>query len=134
MAPFKKQGGFRSGGHSDFSRGGDRPRFANKGFSGGRDSRRDDRAPMQMHSATCAECGKTCEVPFRPTGERPVYCKDCFGARGDSNPTTRSTSSPFAVSIIIGIAFNFASSLILRQTSNPFIPGNIISNIIKSTG
>jgi CxxC-x17-CxxC domain-containing protein len=31
-----------------------------------------------MHQATCATCGKSCEVPFRPTGERPVYCRDCF--------------------------------------------------------
>ena len=32
----------------------------------------------EMHKATCANCGKTCEVPFRPTGSKPVFCKDCF--------------------------------------------------------
>jgi CxxC-x17-CxxC domain-containing protein len=32
-----------------------------------------------MHAATCAECGVETEVPFRPSGERPVYCRDCFG-------------------------------------------------------
>ena len=31
--------------------------------------------------ATCSECNKTCEVPFRPNGSKPVYCKDCFGAK-----------------------------------------------------
>ena len=36
----------------------------------------------QMHSAVCAECGKDTEVPFRPTGDRPVYCWDCFHKRG----------------------------------------------------
>lgn len=35
-----------------------------------------------MHRATCAECGNSCEVPFRPTGEKPVYCSDCFGSKG----------------------------------------------------
>ena len=32
----------------------------------------------EMHPAVCAECGKDTEVPFRPTGERPVYCNDCY--------------------------------------------------------
>jgi CxxC-x17-CxxC domain-containing protein len=31
-----------------------------------------------MYAATCANCGRTTEVPFRPTGERPVFCRDCF--------------------------------------------------------
>ena len=35
-----------------------------------------------MHPAVCAECGKETEVPFRPTGDRPVYCWDCFHKRG----------------------------------------------------
>jgi len=34
--------------------------------------------------AICAECGKECEVPFKPTGDRPVFCRDCFAARKDS--------------------------------------------------
>ncbi len=33
---------------------------------------------QEMHSATCANCGKQCEVPFRPTGGKPVFCRDCF--------------------------------------------------------
>jgi CxxC-x17-CxxC domain-containing protein len=31
--------------------------------------------------AICADCHKECEVPFKPTGDRPVYCKDCFSRR-----------------------------------------------------
>ncbi len=31
--------------------------------------------------AICAECGKVCEVPFKPSGDRPVYCRDCFAKR-----------------------------------------------------
>ena len=33
-----------------------------------------------MHRAVCSACGKDCEVPFRPTGDKPIYCNDCFGA------------------------------------------------------
>lgn len=29
----------------------------------------------------CAECNTECEVPFKPSGDRPVYCKDCFSKR-----------------------------------------------------
>jgi CxxC-x17-CxxC domain-containing protein len=41
----------------------------------------DRRGPSMMHKATCAECGKECEVPFRPTGDRPTYCSDCFAKK-----------------------------------------------------
>jgi CxxC-x17-CxxC domain-containing protein len=34
--------------------------------------------PREMHKATCADCGKECEVPFKPTEGRPVYCRDCY--------------------------------------------------------
>jgi len=45
---------------------------------GNRDDRRNFGRPS-MHPATCDECGKSCEVPFKPTGDKPVYCSDCFG-------------------------------------------------------
>jgi len=35
--------------------------------------------------AVCAECGKQCEVPFKPSGDRPVYCKECFSKRRGSD-------------------------------------------------
>ena len=54
-----------------------------------RDDRREDR---QMHRATCADCGKSCEVPFRPSGGKPVYCSDCFG-RGDSSGSSSGSGS-----------------------------------------
>lgn len=28
--------------------------------------------------ATCATCGSSCEVPFKPNGRKPVLCSDCF--------------------------------------------------------
>jgi CxxC-x17-CxxC domain-containing protein len=35
-------------------------------------------AKRQMFPATCAQCGKTTEVPFQPRGDKPVYCSDCY--------------------------------------------------------
>ncbi len=34
-----------------------------------------------MHKAVCSECGRSCEVPFIPSGNKPVYCSDCFGKK-----------------------------------------------------
>ncbi|MDP3997847.1 MAG: hypothetical protein Q8P73_05105 [bacterium] len=31
-----------------------------------------------MFDAVCADCGQTTQVPFQPSGDRPVYCRDCF--------------------------------------------------------
>jgi len=31
-----------------------------------------------MHKAVCADCKKECEVPFKPSEDRPVYCQECF--------------------------------------------------------
>ncbi len=39
------------------------------------------RANREMFSAVCAECGKETSVPFRPSGDRPVYCSECFQSR-----------------------------------------------------
>ncbi|MFC1787090.1 CxxC-x17-CxxC domain-containing protein [Halobacteriota archaeon] len=40
--------------------------------------RRFDRAPREMHTVTCADCGTETEVPFKPDGTRPVYCRECY--------------------------------------------------------
>ena len=42
--------------------------------------------PREMHKAICAECGKKCEVPFKPTEGRDVFCKDCFMKRKGLEP------------------------------------------------
>ena len=34
--------------------------------------------PAARHPAICSDCGKECEVPFKPAEGRPVYCRDCF--------------------------------------------------------
>ena len=41
----------------------------------------------EMHPAVCAQCGVDTTVPFRPRGDRPVYCSDCFSKMRDSRPS-----------------------------------------------
>jgi CxxC-x17-CxxC domain-containing protein len=38
-----------------------------------------DRRPVELFKTTCTTCGKSCEVPFRPDGSKPVLCSECFG-------------------------------------------------------
>ncbi len=75
-------GGSRSGGGGGF-RGGDRggrPSFQKKSWGGSND-RGGAGGSTEMHKATCSECGKSCEVPFRPSSDKPVYCNDCFSSK-----------------------------------------------------
>ncbi len=54
--------------------------FGNRRF----DNRRFDRRPREMHKAICAKCKKKCEVPFKPTEGKPVFCKECFEKQKNS--------------------------------------------------
>ncbi len=36
------------------------------------------RRDLEMTKVTCSSCGIECEVPFKPTSTKPVYCRDCF--------------------------------------------------------
>ena len=51
------------------------------GYGGGELRRRRRTRQPEMHPVTCAQCGKETEVPFKPSGDRPVYCSDCFSKR-----------------------------------------------------
>ncbi|MBU4480424.1 hypothetical protein KKG48_03220 [Patescibacteria group bacterium] len=92
----KKFGGSRSfGGDRGGDRGGSRgfggDRGGSRGFGGGRDGSR-----PEMHKATCSDCGNSCEVPFRPTGDKPVFCSDCFkNKRGDDSQSSRGGDRDF---------------------------------------
>ncbi len=56
-------------------------RFKKPFTSGGssRSSRSYSDAPRELHQAKCSNCHKMCEVPFKPNGKKPVFCKECFG-------------------------------------------------------
>jgi CxxC-x17-CxxC domain-containing protein len=77
---YKSNGSRPQGG--GWNGGNDRPKYG----GGGNFTRRDDRGfdRPQMHQATCASCGNGCEVPFKPNGSRPIYCRECFKKDGDS--------------------------------------------------
>lgn len=53
-------------------------RGGGRGFGGGRDSGRRNDGPREMFKTVCSSCGKECEVPFKPTNGKPVYCSECF--------------------------------------------------------
>jgi len=53
-------------------------RRARKQNKNGGNVRRENRP---MFKAVCAQCGQEALVPFEPTGDRPVLCRDCFSAK-----------------------------------------------------
>lgn len=63
----------RQGGGRDFNRRG----FKDRGL----------RRPVEMHKAICDKCRKECEVPFRPTSGKPVFCSNCFENNRGLGPT-----------------------------------------------
>lgn len=69
----------------------ERPFSHDRGDRGGRDSGFGERS---FTKAICAECGQSCEVPFKPSGGRPVYCKECFSKREGGSFDGRRDSRP----------------------------------------
>jgi len=71
------------------------------GRSSGRFERRDsgrsnrDFEQREMHEVTCDKCGKRCEVPFKPTASKPVYCDDCFRKNGNSGSRNDRSAKEF---------------------------------------
>jgi CxxC-x17-CxxC domain-containing protein len=61
----------RSGGRSNY-RSSDKPskRYADRNRTDGRSK--------QFHTTICSKCKKETQVPFIPTGAKPVYCRECF--------------------------------------------------------
>ncbi|MEE8363629.1 MAG: CxxC-x17-CxxC domain-containing protein [Dehalococcoidia bacterium] len=57
-----------------------RSRRSQLGSSGG-----GNRADRPMYPAVCAKCGRDTEVPFQPSGDRPVYCNECFAQQRSSS-------------------------------------------------
>ncbi|HHZ16912.1 MAG TPA: zinc-ribbon domain containing protein [Peptococcaceae bacterium] len=37
-----------------------------------------NKGERQFHTVFCSNCGVETQVPFKPTGIKPVYCRDCF--------------------------------------------------------
>lgn len=78
----RNRGGFGGGRGRDF--GGSRG-----GFGGNRGGDR------EMFSAVCSNCGKECQIPFKPTSGKPVYCSECFEKMGGGRDSRRPGRSDF---------------------------------------
>ena len=71
---------------------------SSKGFSlhHGGDSSRRGYGPIERTytKAVCSQCKNECELPFKPTGDRPVFCSECFAKNQKENssyPASRDT-------------------------------------------
>ncbi|MCD4756474.1 hypothetical protein K8R20_02575 [bacterium] len=55
---------------------------------GGSPKRRDRKNSkgFEMFSAICDDCGNECQVPFKPSSDKPIYCSACFEKRGNGRP------------------------------------------------
>ncbi len=81
---------------ADFNRN----RYSRDGGSGGGFKRRDfndrdSRGPVEMHEAICDNCGNKCEVPFRPTSGKPVFCRNCFDKNRPSESQRPASSESY---------------------------------------
>lgn len=71
------------------------PDFRNSSFSHGprkpfnKGPRRDFGGDREMFDAECANCHKMTQVPFRPNGKKPVFCRDCFVPEGGERSNDR---------------------------------------------
>ncbi|KKP65529.1 MAG: hypothetical protein UR64_C0026G0013, partial [Candidatus Nomurabacteria bacterium GW2011_GWE1_35_16] len=72
MRDFNRSGGNSRGGGRSFGGGGRSFGGGGRSFGGGRGGDR-----PEMFDAVCDQCGKDCRVPFRPSGDKPIYCSDC---------------------------------------------------------
>lgn len=86
---------------NNFNRGGDRGGNRGGGFKkpwekdGGRGGDRGDRREVTMHKTVCSECGNSCEVPFKPSSDKPVYCDNCFSNKRDNRNDDRGDRGNF---------------------------------------
>ena len=44
---------------------------------------------QDLFLVVCSKCGEHCEVPFKPSNSRPIYCSNCF-KKSDSLKSTPS--------------------------------------------
>ena len=43
-----------------------------------------DQQGRQLYNVKCSNCGRDTQVPFKPSGDRPVYCRDCYMEKKNS--------------------------------------------------
>ena len=60
-----------------------------KGSGRRSDRNRRGRQNVEMTKVTCSTCKSKCEVPFKPTSSKPVYCNDCFIKKGSQGKVSK---------------------------------------------
>ncbi len=75
-----------------------------------------------LYEAICADCHKVCEVPFKPSENRAVYCKECFARRksGGQSQAKAPLMTPVALapkppSKLSAAALSAAATMAARQ-------------------
>lgn len=89
MAFYNKEKKHSFGGPRNFEKRGPREGGFDRDDRGGRGSFGGRPGRTEMFDATCSECGKECQVPFRPNGRKPVLCSVCFGKSGGASSERR---------------------------------------------
>lgn len=79
MGKFNRDRGARG---NDRHGGGFGRRDHNRGFNRGGDR-------PAMYKVVCDACHKDCEVPFKPSNDKPIYCNECFAKQGGSRGNDR---------------------------------------------
>jgi len=69
----RPRGGNGGGGERPRGGGGPPRREGGGGGGGGGGGQ-----PREYFLAICGECGKEAQLPFKPRGDRPVFCSECF--------------------------------------------------------
>jgi CxxC-x17-CxxC domain-containing protein len=101
MKPFKKRDNFRGREFDASAHGGKRFNgSSSRKFDGPkRFDRNSDRLERKfshkdsgiadkgfiLHEAVCDRCGRKCDLPFKPTGNKPIYCRSCFRQNNSEN-------------------------------------------------
>jgi|SRR5689334_23831113 len=65
-----------------------------KSSAGGRPSAGTTTGGRELFTAVCSDCGNETQVPFMPTGARPVYCRNCYQNHRAEAPRGARTSRP----------------------------------------
>ena len=55
-----------------------------------------DGQPFQLHKVVCDACKKDTEVPFLPTGTKPVYCRKCYNIQNNKKDSSTSYRKNFS--------------------------------------
>jgi CxxC-x17-CxxC domain-containing protein len=99
---------------------------------------RESEYKTEKFSTTCSECNKKCDVPFKPSNDKPVYCSACFGMkksgnelRGASKPAGRTERRPYGTAATTPKSDNQGILELKRQISELEVKLNKILDLLN---